>query len=762
MFVQPSEADRIEEENRKKKLNTFTYALGAFIAGGEDEQKPAPNLPAPISNDLLAGAGMKSPTQVSAPRHSLATAAAGGGGSAAGAAVEKRAKAPVAAPPPPGAAVAPTKGQNAAPRRPPPPSGPPATPGLGTGKPSNPGRPTSLRGMPTGADQAQRAKSMSPASGALDGFAGTVAVGSKQLHTKESRSASIDGAVVDKGAILPPGAEKMMDMGFSERKARAALQRSGGDAGQAVEWLLANPSSPGGMSSNDDSRPPSPSTVSPPARKSLARKKTLKPQNPVFDLEAFTPVLVPAKSGAIVVSPQPWTPPGGEGVNNGADAIIPYGHPAGRGPSGSGSGPGHGQAQAATLARPRSTPDVISALDPDSIDTIEIKAAPQPQHGIPQPQLQQQQQQQGSQPGSPVLSAVVPGALGVGAAPSYRRQSAPMSLPQGPGSPPLRAMSPQIDPKPLHAQPQQLTQQPRPSNPGLNSNPSIRRPPPPSGPAAVGGNTARGPARTPVPSGRAAVGGNVGNAARGALPRGSGPMLGGAPRSAQSQALVPSGSNQGQAGPQFQQGQGTMQQARGAMQQLVRPAMQGGMPTPVGMSLEGGAGVQSGQLHRPQQTGFSGAGSGGIPQLTPMKSGVQGGMLPFSQQQQQQFAGKNLGLGMNQGAQQPMGQARMVRFRRFMYQMSEPPNAMWSWSGELEGSARFGGLHHALPRRDEGSGTKCKLRRGSQSQKVKWISTKVPYKVRGMVYDLRRWKMPHKSSLARLHVFICGAIDHLL
>ncbi|CAM9161649.1 unnamed protein product, partial [Hapterophycus canaliculatus] len=64
-----------------------------------------------------------------------------------------------------------------------------------------------------------------------------------------------------------------MEMGFSERKARAALERSGGDASQAVEWLLSQPSDPGGdADSEDDVRSPSPSTASSPARKPSTRK----------------------------------------------------------------------------------------------------------------------------------------------------------------------------------------------------------------------------------------------------------------------------------------------------------------------------------------------------------------------------------------------------------------------------------------------------------------------------------------------------------
>lgn len=135
-----------------------------------------------------------------------------------------------------------------------------------------------------------------------------------------------------------------MEMGFSARKARAALERSDGDATRAVEWLLSQPSSPGGPGEGsdeddgddsdgegegDDVRPPSPSSGSPPlAKKSLGKKsKPLKPQNPVFDQEAFTPVLIPAKPGAIVVAndPKAWaTPPAGDVAFNGGEGWYIY------------------------------------------------------------------------------------------------------------------------------------------------------------------------------------------------------------------------------------------------------------------------------------------------------------------------------------------------------------------------------------------------------------------------------------------------------
>ena len=301
--TQPTEADRAEEENRKKKLNTFTYALGAFISGGDDEAKPAPapNLPAPISNDLLAGAGMSSPTAVSPPRSSsgggvdvlkpsTSAGSVGSGASlaAAAAAGASRAKPPAGAPPPPGTSLTPPpSGGGGKAGRPPPPAGPPA--------------------MPGSANKPSRAKSMSPQPVSLGSFNGTTEVGTNGLQ-KRSSSQERRSTSSRKSGPLPPGADKIMEMGFSERKARAALERSGGDAGQAVEWLLAQPSSPGGGGGGDDDsgdevRPPSPSTGSPPARKSLPKKsKPLKPQNPVFDQKAFTPVLIPEKPGAIVLA----------------------------------------------------------------------------------------------------------------------------------------------------------------------------------------------------------------------------------------------------------------------------------------------------------------------------------------------------------------------------------------------------------------------------------------------------------------------------
>lgn len=125
-----------------------------------------------------------------------------------------------------------------------------------------------------------------------------------------------------------------MEMGFSARKARAALERSGGDAGQAVEWLLSQPASPSpvrgggggagaGDYSGDEMRPPSPSTVSPPTRKSLKKPKPSKPQNPVFEKTAFTPVLVPEKPGTIVLASS-FTSASGGGGEAGRSSVLEH------------------------------------------------------------------------------------------------------------------------------------------------------------------------------------------------------------------------------------------------------------------------------------------------------------------------------------------------------------------------------------------------------------------------------------------------------
>lgn len=194
----------------------------------------------------------------------------------------------------------------------------------------------------------------------LGSFNSTTEIGRNGLQERLPRSSSQDrkgGAAAERksragdGSSLPPGADKIMEMGFSERKARAALARSDGDASQAVEWLLSQPTSPGGAGvdsdgdddDDNDARPPSPSTLSPPpSRKSLTKKaKPLKPQNPVFDQEAFTPVLIPAKPGAMVVASDPkkaWTPPptngaggfsgaGGGGMGGGEGRLVSKTYP---------------------------------------------------------------------------------------------------------------------------------------------------------------------------------------------------------------------------------------------------------------------------------------------------------------------------------------------------------------------------------------------------------------------------------------------------
>lgn len=286
--------------------------------GGEDETKPtaaSAALPASASIDPLnAPAAALSPTPSSIDVLKAAAAGGGGGGGA------TRAKPPAAAPPPPGSSTSPLPGdRKSVPGRPPPPSAQAAMPGSS--------RPPSLQvgGRQVGG-RPLRAKSMSPPPVSFSELNGTTKAGKNRLEDREPRSSSQDRAGVARkksSGSLPPGAEKIMEMGFSARKARAALERSDGDVDQAVEWLLAQPSGDSAdEDSGDDARPPSPSSASPPpGRKSLPPKKSkpLKPQNPVFDQQAFTPVLIPAKPGAIVVAsgPNAWTPPGRAGGGSG-------------------------------------------------------------------------------------------------------------------------------------------------------------------------------------------------------------------------------------------------------------------------------------------------------------------------------------------------------------------------------------------------------------------------------------------------------------
>ena len=728
-IVQPSEQDLQEEKNRKDKLSTFTFALGAFISGGED-QNPPPNLPAPISNDLLAGAGMKSPTEIPSPKSGLPLPAPGGGAAAAAAAAgaaaavalggvgsssaASRSKPPAGVPPMPGSSLTSPAGMKSPlpGGRPPPPSGPPAMPGTAGAVGS--GRAVSLQRQSSAGKQAlTRARSASPPPASLGGgFSASTAIDGKQGQVRESRSASSDWADGGKRiGPLPPGAEKIMEMGFSEKKARAALEKAGGDASQAVELLLAQPPSPAGKGDTDEERPPSPSTASPPSRKSLTRKpKAGKPQNPVFDQEAFTPILIPAKPGAIVVSPQPpWTAPGGGGGVGGGAVGMPQAIPVAMAPNtlgvGLGAGPGPVPVQGVGLVRPRSTPDVISALDPDSVDSFERSSPLPPKQDVQQQPPPQQQQAQAALQGSP----------GQGI-PRYRRQSAPTGmLPGGtnslavpgvtpPGPRPMQqSQAPTSAPAPLAPAQQQQRQQQQQQPPQQQTLPSslglgnARRPPPPSMGAAVGGATTRGPARTPAPLGRASVGGSAGVGSM--LPAGVAGMVGGgsAPSQALSQPVV---SGQGQASPQFQQGIGMMppqQQKQQQQQQQLQgmstmPATGGmsGMATQGGMSampaqglmqpqqqqqqarpvMQSGMGVQ--QARRPTQAGMAGTGGQGIPSLTPIKAGAQSGMVSIPQQQQQ-FGAQNRGTTMmgsgpaprgtatNTSGQQQLGQASMVR-----------------------------------------------------------------------------------------------------
>lgn len=333
VIPQPTEADRVEAETRKK-LTNFTVALQAFMDGGEDETKPtaARALPAQGSIESLNTPAALSPTPSSIDVLKAAAAAGGGGGAT-------RAKPPAAAPPPPGSETSPLPGdRKSVPGRPPPPSAQAAMPGS---------RPPSLQNMvmAPGGGRPTRAKSMSPPPVSFSKLDGATEAGKNRLEgRREPRSSSQDrGGVARKKSSrsLPPGAEKIMAMGFSAKKVRAALERSGGDEGQAVEWILANPSSPEDSAdedSGDEVKPPSPSSASPPpGRKSLPlppkKSKPLKPQNPVFDQQAFTPVLIPAKPGAIVVAsgPNAWTPPGGAGGGSSGDG------------SGTGAGVGGGE-----------------------------------------------------------------------------------------------------------------------------------------------------------------------------------------------------------------------------------------------------------------------------------------------------------------------------------------------------------------------------------------------------------------------------------
>lgn len=612
----------------------------------------------------------------------------------------------VAAPPPPAPVLtfSSPRQPGSKPARPPPPTGLPAMPGTGGGgRPPNPGRPPGLKtGSSDCRDQVLRAKSMSPPSGILDGFSAAVKIGKSQLQQpRMSRSASIDSAA--NGSVegeagnaassgLPPGAKNLMDMGFSERKVRAALERSKGNAEQAVDWLLSQPPSPtgggggvGGKKSDagDFLRPPSPSAPPLIIYKPEKKTKTPKSQNPVFDQEAFTPVLIPARRGAVVVaSPRnTWSSSKNDGGSIAGVGVVGCGNvvtasvrsPVGAvAPSGFLVGPNPVQSTGAraNLLRPRSTPDMISALDPDQIDSF----TPAPVPPLPEGPTQQQQVQD-QHPSSPP-----PGDISM-ATGMLRRQSAPTVLspgrsPGGPGMMPTREAFPDVQLAPQQLQQQHQAQQqlsPRPMSLGpMDLGLGPRRPPPPSGPAAVGGSTARGPGRTQVPSGRAAIGGNVVRSML--LPTSTTGMaecssINKNTPSHPSVLLPPTGPGQGQqARPQqqFQQRPGVVQP-----QQQARPP-HGMQPQQQHQPMQGGLGMQG--SGPPQQTINVPAG-GGITQLPMTNGSMWSGMaVPFGQQQpQQQFSGQSRGsmgsgagqasreLATNPGGQQMVGQAGMVR-----------------------------------------------------------------------------------------------------
>lgn len=624
---------------------------------------PPPDLPAPISQDLLADAGMKSPTSVatpilfpsSSPPQSL------GAGAAA-----SRAKPPASAPPPPGTESSTTTASKPVPGRPPPPSGPPQPPGMGAMRPPNPGKPVPLRTSSAGSvgsarDVSQlRGKSMSPTPSRSFPTMNDLAIGSAPSN-RMARSSSVDSSMGGSGSkgALPRGAEVIMEMGFSEHKARVALQRADGDVDQAVEWLLANGSAPELISPKEDFRPPSPSTGPAPQRKSMKKKPGVS-QNPIFDGEAFTPVLIPAKKATQPTgAPPAWVNPPSVGAAVGGSSSLNA--PISANPLalvpvqvGSGPGPGLGAGQAPPLARPRSTPDVISALDPDVVDSFE------PEKSQP-PQPSQWANGQGSPPPAGVgISAAGAPAGGL----QFRRQSAPSGLSPSklvsgmPAMPqrgqqnvnnqgaqpsiqvqqhqqPLQQAMPNMAPQPRpqqQAMPNMVPQQ-QPQRPGSTVDSAApRRPPPPSGPAAVGGSTARGFAQTPVPRKAAPVGGS--------MPRTSGVSI-----SPATQGLMPVGAGGStQARPHFQTTQSMPQQQ---LQQQVRSMQQG-----VGM---GAMVLQANPKPRgPMQVNM---GQGGTTQqLTPMSGNVQqlGGVMQFArpQQQQQQFAQKSQGQG---GMMAPQG-----------------------------------------------------------------------------------------------------------
>ncbi|CAM9619790.1 unnamed protein product, partial [Choristocarpus tenellus] len=506
-----AEAERVEEENRVKSLNAFTSALGAFIAGGEDVV-PTPSLPAPISEDLLEAAKMTSPIYTSlAPSTGL------------------KAVPPPAHPtglnslpgrPPPPSAAAPLPGMS----RPPPPRGMPPmpTPGGGSGASGSTSKPL---GMLSGTMKSQNLVSQPPSvHKPLDDAGGAL---------REERGRSLTDSSAASPAASAPGVAQIVEMGFSEDQAKMALEVCSGDVHKAIDVLVSQ----------------SESTLSPPLGSPVAvetkgstnggstttvekKTKAKAAQNPIFDKEAFTPTLIPARqqqpNALQQQQPRLMTP-----------TIV-----LSSGGLGSGSRPlsvaSQGTGLDRTLARPSSTPAMISALDPDSVAKFDMeKNTNSPRHksmgtlvpapgggvktvpagGLEQPvsTLQRSSDQvMSSARGSTMLTAMPP---------MPTMPTRPITVPvQMPGTQLLQ---------PQQLQPNQqsafsTSMQPRPSPRGgpaqtsvltgaallgagaqsQQSGPSPARTPVPVGAAPVGGARLL-PARTPVPSGAAAVGGAI-------------------------------------------------------------------------------------------------------------------------------------------------------------------------------------------------------------------------------------------------------------
>ncbi|CAN0154234.1 unnamed protein product [Discosporangium mesarthrocarpum] len=187
---------------------------------------------------------------------------------------------------------------------------------------------------------------------------------------------------------------------------------------------------------------------------------------------------------------------------------------------GLGPGPGQGQTKARaqaqalgspTLPRQSFTPDVISALDPDSVAKFEpVKSPTMPRHGSGSNLVAKVTVGGGS--GAVAAAAATQMGSLVQPGPTLRRQSAPlMSSPQGSLSPmppmPSRAITTagqtQAPPPPL----QQQQQQQHPTALGQSQSPA--KTPVPVGPAPVGGGKLSRPARPPAPVGAAPVGGAI-------------------------------------------------------------------------------------------------------------------------------------------------------------------------------------------------------------------------------------------------------------